>query len=153
MRYLFDLVDSPNRTSIRAGAVVANAPAFTLTEAGAAFVTWGVTPFQDLVEIGGGGGVIPGMYGISAVAPTTLTLVADAGNSGGMANQEYRVRSNKTHGWGYRTADQSPAGTLPARFVFSNYTNTTLSNLTPVANTFCTADNDCRRKIDVKDDP
>lgn len=54
--------------------------------------------------------------------------------------------------WGVRTAANSPAGTLPARFEFSNYTNKDLSDVLPVLNVFCTQDNNCRGQIDVKDD-
>jgi hypothetical protein len=54
--------------------------------------------------------------------------------------------------YGYRTAVKSPPGTLPARFEFSNYTNKTLSDLTPVLNIFCTANNKCKKSLDVKDD-
>ncbi|HUU45917.1 MAG TPA: hypothetical protein VM118_09305, partial [Acidobacteriota bacterium] len=53
---------------------------------------------------------------------------------------------------GIRTLALSPLGTtLPARFEFSNYTNKDLSDLTPVANIFCTSDNKCRKSLDVKD--
>jgi len=52
---------------------------------------------------------------------------------------------------GIRTAALSPPGTLPARFEFSNYTDKDLSDLTPVPNTFCTQNDNCRGQIDVKD--
>ncbi len=55
--------------------------------------------------------------------------------------------------YGSRSAADSPPGTLPARFEFSNYTNRDLGDLTPVMNTFCTQDNDCRGQLDVKDNP
>jgi hypothetical protein len=54
--------------------------------------------------------------------------------------------------FGVRNAADSPPGTQPPRFVFSGYTDLDLSDLTPVLNTFCTTDNDCRGQIDVKDD-
>lgn len=64
-------------------------------------------------------------------------------------------RRNRTHPnmFGIRTLALSGPGTLPPRFVFSNYTDKDVSDLTPVLNKFCTADSNCRGQIDVKDDP
>jgi len=63
-------------------------------------------------------------------------------------------RRNATHPnmFGIRTRATSGPGTLPPRFVFSNYTDKDVSDLTPVLNKFCTADSNCRGQIDVKDD-
>jgi hypothetical protein len=50
-----------------------------------------------------------------------------------------------------RSPDPPPPPGTPARFKFSNYTDKDLSDLTPVLNTFCTSDNNCKGQIDVKD--
>lgn len=152
MRYDFDLIDSEYRTSARGGAEVDDDAGFVLTDAGADFVAWNVAVGSDTVEITGGTGVTPGSYAITARTATTLTLGANAGDSNGTADVEYSIRTTHAGMWGARTADQSPAGTLPARFVFSNYTDKDLSDLTPVMNVFCTADNECHQQIDVKDE-
>ncbi len=75
---------------------------FTLTDGGADFVNDGVM-LGDAVRITSGTGATPGVYEITNVAATTLTLATNAGSSGGAGNVNYSVRQTVDIIWDYQS--------------------------------------------------
>lgn len=116
---IHDLAVNPAFTNVtQVTGATATTSGSVLTQAGASFVTAGITAGQDYVYIVSGTGVTAGIYGITAVSATTLTLDIAPGTNA-TADKVFQVTTGRN--WSVGTALKAMG--IPGAFTGSNTTS------------------------------